>query len=175
MYRINLAEAYYLAFHMNQDTDSKFRFESDHEWENFANTRISKKDPAFFLAAVLGYLFGNKTRARRKKVSKLKKAFEPYFIHGIKPNEVGAIVVKGGVPALTKKASEFFADNKGQEVHSSKKCAPEAQVKFTFNPGKFSDQLTDLDGEQVARGEFKIMRKSNGILAVKLVSLSATT
>lgn len=172
--RRNLADAYQLAFSINLDEDSKLQFEADCEWENFANARISKKDPAFTLAAVLGYLFGNQTRPKKKKVSKLKKALEPYFVHGISPSEVRAIVVKGGVPALRRKASVLVDSGQKHEARSNKKSAVEAKLEFDFDPGKFREQLMELDGALTVRAKLKLVPKLNGKTGVKILSLNAT-
>jgi len=171
--RRNLADAYQLAFSINRDEDSKLQFEADCEWENFANARIPKKDPAFMLAAVLGYLFGNQTRPKKKKVSKLKKALEPYFIRGISPSEVGAIVVNGGVPALLRNASAFFDDGHKHEARSNKKRVTEAELEFDFDPGKYREQLMELDGALTVQAKLKVVPKLNG-KTVKLLSLNAT-
>ncbi len=172
-HRRNLADAYQLAFSINRDEDSKLLFEADSEWENFANTRIPKKDPAFILAAVLGYLFGTQNRPKKKKVSKLKKALEPYFVHGISPSEVRAIVVKGGVPALLRNASAFFDDGHKHEARSNKKRVTEAELEFDFDPGKYREQLMELDGSLTVQAKLKVVPKLNG-KTVRLLSLNAT-
>lgn len=173
-YRRNLAQAYELAFHMNLDFDCKLEFESSPEWEVFADTRISRKDPTSLLAAVLGYLFGNRTRLKRQKVSKLKKALEPYFIRCISPIEVRALILKRGVPGLMSNAFAISGNEKQNKNHSKNNSAGAVNPKFYFNPGKCVDQLTRLTSTLVAQGRLKLVPKSNGEVEVKLLSLNAT-
>ncbi|KAB2675537.1 hypothetical protein F9K85_14265 [Brucella tritici] len=172
--RRNLATSYELAFRMKMDPDCKLQFESHLEWENFANIRISKKDPVSLLVAVLGYVFGYQTREKKKKVSKLKRALEPYFVHDIDPGEVAAIVLKGGASALLKKAGANSGGDHKHEAHSKKKRATEAKLEFDFNPGKYRELFRHLDRPLSAQVELEFVPKLNGRRAVKVVSLKAT-
>lgn len=172
--RRNLATSYELAFRMKMDPDCKLQFESHLEWENFANIRISKKDPVSLLVAVLGYAFGYQTREKKKKVSKLKRALEPYFVHDIDPGEVAAIVLEGGASALLKKAGANLGGDHKHEAHSKKKRATEAKLKCTFYPGEYRDQLMGLNAPLIRGAKLKLIPNPNGSMTVELLSLKAT-
>lgn len=172
-YRKYIVDAYKNTILLKQDTDMGWELETHPEWEKFSAKGRTKKDPSSLLVTVLNYLFGNQTRLKRKKTSKIKRALEPYFLLDCSPTIVRDLIMKGGIPNLIKN-QPLIEGAATQTKRPPKKNFPEQNITFILKTDKFYEDIIDLDKGALIHTKLKITKKIAGKIFMEMLSLKET-